>query len=127
VPQVQMRQAAASQTQIQPPAAAQPPVAQPNERTVSPEEIAKLINAAKSFLAQGDIANARRYLEHAGAQDATAALMLGGTYDPNVLRKMGVVGLAPDLEKARAWYTRAAELGSREASQKLAALAGAPR
>src|SRR5262249_19535583 len=128
VPQVQMQQAVAPQAQMPQAVAVQPPVAQPKERTASPEEITRLISAAKSFLAQGDIANARRYLEHAAdARDAGALLMLGGTYDPNVLQKMGVIGLAPDLEKARTLYTRAAELGSREASQRLAALARVAR
>ena len=49
--------------------------------------------------------------------------MLGATYDPIGLKGMGVVGILPDLEQAHAWYMRAAEFGSREASQRLMTLA----
>jgi TPR repeat protein len=58
----------------------------------------------------------------AEAGNPRAALALGATYDPDMLRKMGVLGFAPDVAQARAWYERAAALGSGEASRRLAAL-----
>lgn len=94
------------------------------QRSLSKEEIARLTNLGEKFLAQGDVATARRLLEHAAqARDPRAALTLGATYDPDGLRRMGIVGIRPDLQQAHLWYTRAAEFGSREASQRLAALA----
>ena len=50
-------------------------------------------------------------------------LALGATYDPNVLAKLGVVGMNADVEKARSWYRKAESLGSPDASQRLNALA----
>jgi hypothetical protein len=89
----------------------------------SPEEVDQLIRRAETFFAQGDVATARLFLERAAeARDSRATLMLGRTYDPDVLSRMGVVGIRPNLEQAQMWYTRAAEFGSREASQRLAAL-----
>jgi hypothetical protein len=101
------------------------PLAAANKkRTLSAEEVSQLINRGEASLAQGDVAAARLILERvAEAGDARAALKLGATYDPIVLREMNVVGIRPDPEQARAWYERAAEFGSREASQRLIALA----
>lgn len=97
---------------------------QKSEPTLSSKEVDRLTNLGQKFLAQGDLATARRVLEHAAlAHGARAALLLGATYDPDGLRKMGVVGMRPDLEKAHMWYKRAVEFGSSEASQRLAALA----
>jgi TPR repeat protein len=48
--------------------------------------------------------------------------MLAGTYDPNAVRTLGMPTVRPDLRKARAWYEKAAQLGSTEASRRLAAL-----
>jgi len=94
------------------------------KRTLSADEISQLINRGEASFAQGDVAAARLILERvAEAGDARAALKLGATYDPLVLREMNVVGIRPDPEQARAWYKRAAEFGSREASQRLIALA----
>jgi hypothetical protein len=45
------------------------------------------------------------------------------SYDPNVLAKLGVVGMAADVEKARSWYRKAESFGSAEASRRLNALA----
>jgi hypothetical protein len=95
-----------------------------SQRILSPDELDRLIHRGEAFLDQGDVAAARLVLERAAeARDPRAALALGSTYDPNVLRRMGVVGVQPDAEKARVWYERAAEFGSGEASQRLTALA----
>jgi hypothetical protein len=99
------------------------PVVQPVVR-VSQDEIDRLIKRGESFLAEGDVVAARAFLERAaGAGDARAALALGSTYDPNVLKNMGTFGIRPDPEQAHRWYERAAEFGSKEASQRITALA----
>jgi TPR repeat protein len=62
---------------------------------------------------------ARILLQRAAeAGDAVAATALGATYDPNVLAKLGVVGMNADVEKARGWYQKAESFGS-PASQRL--------
>ena len=52
-------------------------------------------------------------------------MALGTTFDPAVLQRLGTIGAAADLARARKWYERAAELGSSTASQQLAGLAEA--
>jgi hypothetical protein len=44
------------------------------------------------------------------------------TFDPEVLRRLHVVGFRPDLAKARDWYEKAAGYGSSEAAARLNAL-----
>jgi hypothetical protein len=100
------------------------PQAAQTQHVLSPDTIESLINRGEAFLAQGDVATARVLLERAAeARDPRAALALGSTYDPNVLRRMGTVGIRPDQKQASVWYERAAEFGSGEASQRLTALA----
>jgi hypothetical protein len=92
-------------------------------RILSPEEVDQLVRRAEAFLNQGDVAAARLFLERAAeSRDPHAILMLGTTFDPDVLQRMGVVGIRPDREQAQVWYARAAEFGSREARQRLTAL-----
>jgi TPR repeat protein len=68
----------------------------------------------------GDLASARLVLQRAAeAGDPRAALMLAGTYDPIVLEKLGIQGIAADIILARSWYERATEFGSAEASRYL--------
>ena len=75
---------------------------------------------SEELIAQGDIASARLMLTRAAeAGDARAALALGATYDADVLRKLGVLGVAADAAQARAWYAKAAEFGSGEATRRL--------
>jgi hypothetical protein len=108
---------------VQAPQAEQIPVKRLSERILGPEEIEQLIHRGETFLAQGDIAAARLFLERAAdARDPRATLMLGTTYDPDVLRRMGAVGIRPDPQQAHQWYAQAAEFGSHEARQRLAAL-----
>jgi len=52
-------------------------------------------------------------------QTAEAALALGATYDPLVLRQLKAYGFAPDAAMARSWYEKAAELGSPAAPRRL--------
>jgi hypothetical protein len=108
---------------VQAPQIEQIPVQRLSERVLGPEEIDQLIHRGETFLAQGDVAAARLFLERAAdARDPRATLMLGTTYDPDVLRRMGAVGIRPDPQQAHQWYAQAAEFGSHEARQRLAAL-----
>ena len=82
----------------------------------------------EDFLKNGDIASARLILRRAAnAGHAQAALALGVTFDPRFLAEQGVLGFPPDVAQARAWYERAAELGSSEAARRLERLQGKGR
>ena|ERR1043165_368508 len=100
-----------------PPPAPAPP---PNLRPLDGEEVALLLKRGEELIQQGDIAAARLMLTRAAeAGEARAALTLGATYDAEMLRKLGVMGVAPDTSKARAWYEKAAQYGSGEATRRL--------
>jgi TPR repeat protein len=88
------------------------------------EEVAALIARGQTYLANGDVASARLVFRRAAKiGDAQAALALGGTFDPIVLRSLGVIGVAADAAQARNWYEKAAELGSLEAPHRIDQLA----
>ena len=100
------------------------PMLQGGNGTLDPEEIKLLTRQGEQFAAAGDLVTARTLLQRAAeAGDATATIALGATYDPNVLAKLGVVGMNADVEKARSWYRKAESFGSPDASQRLNALA----
>jgi hypothetical protein len=82
-------------------------------------EISEMLKRGRDLIGAGDVASARLILAHVAEGDAEASLMLAGTYDAAILSNLKAVGVAPDLAKARAWYARAAELGSLEARQRL--------
>jgi hypothetical protein len=103
---------------------AQVPPASKATRALDPEEIKLLMKQGEQFIAAGDVVTARIVFQRAAeAGDAGAAVALGGTYDPIVLAKLGVVGLGADVERARTWYQKAESLGSAEATRRLAILA----
>jgi TPR repeat protein len=86
--------------------------------------VAALVARGQTYLANGDIVSARLVFRRAAeAGDAQAALALGGTFDPLVLKSLGVIGVVADSAQARKWYQKAAELGSREAPQRIDQLA----
>jgi hypothetical protein len=88
------------------------------------EEIATLVYRGTDLLKSGDVASARLVLRRAAeAGSASAALMLGTTYDPLAIQQLGTVGVVPDVAQARQWYEQAEALGSQAASQRLAKLA----
>ena len=92
-------------------------------RRIDPDELAVLLKRAKSLLAIGDITSARLLLERAAdAQEAEAALMLAGTYDPQVLGSQDLRSVTPDEAAARVWYQKAAQLGSADAKRRLGQL-----
>lgn len=89
-------------------------------RRIDAEELAALLKRAKGLLAIGDITSARLLLERAAdAQEAEAALMLAGTYDPQVLGSRDLRSVTPDPATARRWYEKAAQLGSADARRRL--------
>jgi hypothetical protein len=71
-------------------------------------------------LEHGSVYTARKFFELAAEiglpQSAVAA---AGTYDPEELAKLRVIGLQPDVAAARKWYERARELGAAEAADRL--------
>ena len=92
------------------------------------DEIAMLLKRGKDAFSTGDLAAARLLLRRAAeAGSAEAALALGATFDPLVIRRLGAIGAAPDAAQARQWYQKAVALGSATASQPLAQLEAAAR
>jgi TPR repeat protein len=82
--------------------------------------IAALVARGRKYFAAGDVAAARLVLRPAAlAGDSVAALALGESYDPVVLKRLGVIGLSGDPTQARDWYRKAAELGSADAPKRL--------
>ena len=92
-------------------------------RALDPEEIKLLTRQGQQLAATGDLVTARILFQRAAeVGDATAAMALGATYDPNVLAQLGVAGMAANVEKARSWYRKAESQGSAEATRRLRAL-----
>jgi TPR repeat protein len=63
----------------------------------------------------------------AEAGDPQAAFALATTYDPILLEARRVIGVVPDIAVARAWYEKAKEFGSTDASLRLQLLASRER
>jgi hypothetical protein len=107
---------------VREPAPAPREVAAPVRR-IDPDELAVLLKRAKGLLAIGDITSARLLLERAAdAQEPEAALMLAGTYDPQVLGSQDLRSVTPDPDAARVWYQKAAQMGSADAKRRLGQL-----
>jgi TPR repeat protein len=93
-------------------------------RRLDPNDMAVLLSRGMDFLNSGDFASARVTLRRAAeAGNAEAALALGSTYDPSVLRQFGAITIAADIVQAREWYEKALRLGSAAAAHRLATLA----
>src|SRR5262249_10289837 len=86
------------------------------------EELADLVERGRELINAGKIHDARVLLRIAAeANDATAAFVLATTYDPRVLEKLKDRDSA-DIKTAQAWYQKASDLGSTEASDWLRAM-----
>jgi len=84
------------------------------------DEVAALLARGRATLSNGDLAAARVLLRRAAEHDdPQAAVALGETYDPAVLKRLGIITFNPDLAQAREWYRRAADLGSAAAAMRL--------
>lgn len=78
---------------------------------------------ASELLSKGDVSGARLLLERSLASgNARAAFLLAETFDPQVLARLGVLGIRGDADKAREFYAKAKALGDTQASQRLEAL-----
>ena len=108
------------------------PISVPQSATPAPndpavqldsDEMTRLIKRGKDFLAQGNFASARLLFKRAAdAGSAEAALALGSTYDPSVIKQLGAVSITPDIDGALKWYKTAADRGSAEAANLFANL-----
>jgi TPR repeat protein len=111
-------------TALAPPAAARPSgtaAAPPAKPLPTAAQLA--MAQADARFASGDPTGARFFYEQAtDAGDATAALRMGETFDPAVLRADRLRFVRGDPAAARFWYDRALALGSTEAKQRLDAL-----
>jgi hypothetical protein len=95
--------------------------------TVSPDEEQALIARAEKLLASNDIAAARLIFTRLAKRGSSkGALAMAQSYDPAFLSRFNIAGLKPDMEKARYWYSLAADHGSEDASRRLIALTKAP-
>jgi len=92
-------------------------------RRLDREEIAHLLKRGEELVAAGELGSARLVLQRAAeAGHPNAAFALAITYDPILLEGRRVIGVAPDIAMARAWYEKAQELGSTDASRRLRAI-----
>jgi TPR repeat protein len=87
------------------------------------DEMFRLIKRGQDFLTAGDFASARLLFKRAAdAGNAEAALALGSTYDPTVIKRLGAASIIPDIESALKWYGIAADRGSAAAADHFAIL-----
>ena len=90
-------------------------------KSMDPQDAAALMQRGRDLLKDGDIASAQlafRRLADVGI--AEGALALATTYDPRYVAQHNLIGIVGDETKARVWYQRASELGSKEADRILA-------
>jgi hypothetical protein len=93
-------------------------------RQIDPAEATVMLKRGEELAKTGDLAGARLLLRRAAeANNASAAFALAATYDPIVLKQLAVLGMSGDVAVARQWYERARDLGIREATARLEALA----
>jgi hypothetical protein len=116
-------------TNREPPARTQPKAKDATELIpptgkLDPQRASQFVKRGIELIRTGNFAAARLLLRPAAeAGDSEAALLLGATFDPAVVSDLGALGLAPDPNVARAWYQRAMEAGSVEASRRIERLA----
>ena len=77
------------------------------------QQEADLLSQGETHLRNGNIVFARVLFEELAARgSARGAFAVAQTYDPAVLQQIGAVGIRGDVEKAKSWYRKAAELGN---------------
>lgn len=77
------------------------------------QEEAELLSQGEIHLRNGNIVFARVLFEELAARgSARGAFAVAQTYDSTVLQQIGAVGIQGDVEKAKSWYRKAAELGN---------------
>ncbi len=124
-PPRQMQPAPSAMIPPRQPPAVSPPSPEITRPTPADRQRAEgFLSRGKAMLAEGNIVAARLFLERAAdAGLAEAALLIGETFDPRELRRLGAQGIAADPARARSWYEKAQQLGSELARQRLEALA----
>jgi hypothetical protein len=90
--------------------------------TIPIDDARRLCAEGLVAFAKGDIASALLQRSAEGG-DARALMVLGDTYDPTTLRRLGVIGLKGDEVTARNYYSRALAAGVGGARARIAALA----
>jgi len=124
-PPIEPARPPAATVAAQVPAEVTPPPAPPSPPThlaasLPRDEVAALMRRGRDLLAVGDIASARLILARLAENgEADASLLLAGTFDPVQLARLHALGVAPDLDKARQWYAKAAEQRSSKAGRHL--------
>ena len=110
-----------------PPMASVPPpapvAAVPAASGLTPAMVQTLLSRGSTLFASGDVSAARLLFQRAAAAgNASAATRVGETFDPDVLARIGAVGIQGDVEAAASWYRQAITLGDAEARPLLARL-----
>jgi hypothetical protein len=101
---------------------AAPPPPSPVPAVPAEEEKEELARGAK-LTRMGDIATARLIYQNLALRgSANGARALAETYDPAYLKDVAIAGLRPDIEAAKKWYRRAADLGDSKAATRLTVL-----
>jgi TPR repeat protein len=76
-------------------------------RSDESDRIDDLIKHGQKMVEVGYLAGARAYFKRAvEAGSGEAAVLLGATYDPAFIEKIGAQGIKPNLSEARAWFER---------------------
>jgi hypothetical protein len=87
------------------------------------DEMSRWIRRGHDLLNSGDFAGARLLFKRAAdGGSAQAALALGSSYDPAIIRQLGAVTVTPDIDRALKWYATAADLGSADAAERYTSL-----
>jgi hypothetical protein len=95
----------------------------PPKRSISEDEESILLSKGAELVGQGGIAGARLIFEELAQQGSSyGALALARTYDPAYVAAAPSGSIVPDIPKALAWYKKASDLGSGEASQRISQL-----
>jgi hypothetical protein len=104
------------------PTADGPRQAPSTKKTLSTDQEIDSLERGATLMRNGDIAAARLLYEDLAVNgSAKGARALAETYDPIYLKGVFTAGLRPNLEKAKIWYERAAELGDTVSITRLSA------
>jgi hypothetical protein len=102
------------------PAAPKVPPPRPALSPADHKRAVVLMQHGRNVLANGDVVSARLFFERAARIGlGEAALAMAETFDPDELRRIGVLGIRPDVDEARKWYEEAKALGESEAERRL--------
>jgi hypothetical protein len=85
--------------------------------------VADLIALGHKMVDVGYFAGARAYFKRAAeAGSGDAAVLLGATFDPEFIDKVGAHGIKAEPQEAQYWYARAKQLGVQDIESKLRAI-----